>query len=96
MESQHFWEKNEQCFKKGNILEVISTLKSSVKRQEDDEIKAIYGSGPYYLSQLFKKFATDSLKWHNMNPQKRIQHVEQFRKYNPKLEDRFVKPALSE
>ena len=30
-----------------------------------------------------------------MNPQKRIKHVEQFRKYNPKLEDHFVKPALS-
>ena len=30
-----------------------------------------------------------------MNPQKRIKHVEQFRKYNPKLENHFVKPALS-
>ena len=61
--------------------------KSLVKRQEDDEIKAIYGSGPYRLSQPFKKFAIDSINWHNMNPQKRIKHVEQFRKYSPKLED---------
>ena len=30
-----------------------------------------------------------------MNPQKRIKHVKQFRKHNPKLEDHFVKPALS-
>ena len=70
-------------------------LKSLVKRQEDHEVKAIYGSGPYRLSQPFKRFAIDSIKWHNMNPQKRIKHVEQFRKYNPKLEDHFVKPALS-
>ena len=95
IESQHFREKNEQCFKKGNVLEVISTLKSLVRRQEDDKIKAIYGSGPYRLSQPFKKFAIDPIKWHNMNLQKRIKHVEQFRKYNPKLEDHFVKPALS-
>ena len=40
--------------------------KSLVKRQEDDEIKASYGSGPYRLSQPFKKFAIDSINWHNI------------------------------
>ena len=47
MESQHFREKKEQCFKKGTVQEVIATLKSLVTRQEDDEIRAIHGSGRY-------------------------------------------------
>ena len=41
IESQHFWEKMEQSYKKGTVEEVISTLKKMVERQEDDEVRAI-------------------------------------------------------
>ena len=54
MQSQHFWEKKEQCFKKGIVQEEIATLKSLVTRQEDDEIRAIYGSRRCRLSRQFK------------------------------------------
>ena len=81
MESQHFREKKEQCFKKGPVQEVIATLKSLVTRQEDDKIRAIHGSGRYWLSRPFKKFEVDSVKWHGMDPCRRMNHVEQFRKY---------------
>ena len=68
IESQHFREKKEQCLKKGTVYEVIATLKSLVTRQEDNETRAIYGSGPYRLSRQFKKFEIDSVKWQGMDP----------------------------
>ena len=49
IESQHFKEKKEQCFEEGNIKMVIETMKTLIERQEDDEVRAIYASGPYRL-----------------------------------------------
>ena len=53
IESQHFREKKEQHFKKGTVQKVIATLKLLVSRQEDYEIRVIYGSRPYRLSRPF-------------------------------------------
>ena len=72
---------------------MIATLKSLVTRQEDDEITVIYGSGSYRISMPFKKIEIDSVKWHGMDPRKRMKSVEQFRNYCPKMEGNFQKPA---
>ena len=45
IECQHFHKKLEQSYKKGSLETVISTLQKLVERQENVEIKAIYGSG---------------------------------------------------
>ena len=78
IEPRHFREKKEQCFKKATVQEVITILKSLVTRQEDDEIRAMYGSRPYQLSRPFKKFEIDFLKWLGMDLRRRMKHVEQF------------------
>ena len=96
IESQHFREKKEQCFKKGTVQGVIATVKSLVTRQEDDEVRAIYGSGPYRLNKPFKKFEVDSIKWHRMDPLKRKKHVDQFQKYSSNIEKHFQKSESSE
>ena len=54
IESMHFREKEEQSFKKEDIKEVVSTLQAIVKRQQSDEIRAIYGCAPYHLSNATK------------------------------------------
>ena len=95
IESQHFREKKEQCFQTKTVNDVVDTLKSLVLRQQDDEVRAIYGSGPYHLSKSFKKFEIDSLKWHSMDSKQRIKHVNSFRSYRPNLEDNFSRPASS-
>ena len=64
IESKHFCEKNEQNFQRGDIWEVFSTMKNLIDREESDEIKGLYGSGPYYLSKQFEKFVVFSIQWH--------------------------------
>ena len=66
IECQHFRKKLELSYKKGSLEAVISTFQKLVERQENDEIKATYGSGPYSLSKEYSKFKTDSVKWHSM------------------------------
>ena len=38
------------------VEDVIKTFKSLVERQEDEAVRAIYGSSPYRLSVLYKDF----------------------------------------
>ena len=66
-----------------------------MKKQQDNEVRAIYGSGPYKLSNEYNKFWIGNLKWHSMTLEERKKHVLAFRNYNPSLEDRFIKPAKS-
>ena len=54
--------KKEQSFKKGTVEDVIKTFKSLVERQQDEEVRAIYRSGPYRLSDRYKTFEVDSVK----------------------------------
>ena len=85
IESQHFIEKKEQSFKKEDIAEVAETLKRIVERQQNDEIRRLYGSGPYHLAEPYKKFAIDPVKWHSYDPEKRRKLVEKFRNHRPSL-----------
>jgi len=90
-----FSREKEQCFKVGTVEDVVFTLKSLVQRQQDDEIRALYGSGPYKLDKKYKRFSIDSIRWHSMSPEKRKKHVKAFRQYIPTLEDKFRKPTRS-
>ena len=60
-----------------------------MERQQDEEVRAIYRSGPYRLSDCYQKFEVDSVKWHSMDPEARMKHVERFRRYRPTLDDQF-------
>ena len=95
IECQHYLEKKEQSFRKGTVEDVIKTFKSLVERQQDEEVRAIYRSGPYRLSDCYQKFEVDSVKWHSMDPEARMKHVERFRRYRPTLDDQFDKPKSS-
>ena len=95
IESMHFREKEEQSFKKEDIKEVVSTLQAIVKRQQSDEIRAIYGCAPYHLSNAYKKFEVEAVKWHAMETKNRMKHVANFRKYSLSLEEHFNKPVKS-
>ena len=45
IESIHTVEKRKQCFKKENIAAALSDIQSIVKHIEEDEIRALYGTG---------------------------------------------------
>ena len=95
IECQHFREKLEQSYKKGSLETVISTLQKHVERQENDKIKAIYGSASYSLSKQYSKFKIDSMKWYSMAGDYRRKHVKKFRMYKPTLDEECVKPKKS-
>ena len=77
------------------MYDVIKTFKSVVERQKDKEVRAIYRSGPYRLSDRYERFEVDSVKWHSMDPQAQMKHAKQFRRYRPALDDQFDKLKLS-
>ena len=70
-------------------------MKTLIERQQNDEVRALYGSGPYHLSQSYKRFQVDSIRWHSMNPTKKMKHVPSFRQYVPSLDEHFLKPGTS-
>ena len=47
----------EKSYKKRTLPDVISTLKKLVDIQKGDEIRAVYGPGPYRLSTQYACFA---------------------------------------
>ena len=69
IECQHYLEEKEQSFRKGTVEEVIKAFKSLVERQQDEEVRAFYRSGPYRSSDHYKMFEVDSVKWHSMDPE---------------------------
>ena len=75
--------------------DVVKTFKSLVERQQDEEVRAIYRSGPYRFSDCYQKFEVDSVKWHSVDPEARMKHVERFRRYRPTLGNQFDKPKSS-
>ena len=83
IESMHFKKKTEQCHKLLSLTDVIGTLRKIVERKQDDEIRALYGNGPYKLSKEYCRFSVDSLKWHSISSEKRKKHVFLFRIHKP-------------
>ena len=80
IECQHYLEKKEQSFSKGTMEDVVKTFKSLVERQQEEEVRAIYKSGLCRLSDRCKKFQVDYVKWHSVDPEARLKHVERFRR----------------
>ena len=95
IESQHFKEKNEQSFRKSDVEEVIETIKVMIERQQDDEIRALYSSGPYRLADAYKHFEKDSVKWHSLSQEQRLKHVKKFHACHPTPEKLYQKPKMS-
>ena len=58
-------------------------------------VRAIQRSRPYILSDRYKVFEVDSVKWYSMDPESEMKHVEQFQRYSPVLDDQFAKPKSS-
>ena len=75
--------------------DVNGALKKIVERQQDDEIRALYGSESYQLSKEYCRFSVDSLKCHTMSSEEGKKHVLVFRCYKLLLEDQFKKPKQS-
>ena len=67
--------------KKKDVKEVIWTLQAIVKREQSDEIRAMYGCGPYRLSNAYKAFEVEAVKWHAVETKNKMKHVANFRKY---------------
>ena len=93
IEAQHFHQKTEQSFKASTISEIVGTLKTLTERQQNDEVRALYGLRPYHLSPSYRRFQVDSVQWHSMNAKKKMKHVASFRQYVPSLDGHFPKPS---
>ena len=92
IECMHYLEKFEQCFKRGSLETVLTNLKPLIDRQYSEEIRAIYGAGSYSLSSKYAKFRVDNAKWHSWSQERKLQHINAFRNYQPTLSDDFDKP----
>ena len=92
IESIHHIEKLSQCFKKQSIVDVTRNLRDLALRQENDEIRAIYGAGNYSLSTEYSNFKVDSARWHGWDESRRRDHVDKFRKHKPTPSNYFQKP----
>ena len=89
----HFKEKTEQRHKLGSSADVISTLKKIIGREQDDEGRAIYSSGPYKLSNEYNKFSIDNLKWHSMTSEERKKTRVSVQKLQPVLRRQVYKAS---
>lgn len=79
IESKHAAEKRNQNFKKESILAAVSNIQTLIKREETDEVRAIYGAGNYVLSNEYKIFKVQSHLWHSWSTDRKQDHVEKFR-----------------
>ena len=93
IECIHYLKKLKQCFKEGSLEIVLSNLKTLNDRQYSDELRAIYGGGPFSLSGKYAQFKVDSAKWHSWSSDRKLQHIQFFHNFRPKLSDSFDKPA---
>ena len=61
----HAIEKRSQHCRKEKIEIAVSNLHAFVKREEHDEIRAIYVTGRYILPPPYQKFKVKSHIWHS-------------------------------
>ena len=92
IESMHYVEKLKQSFQKLSVLEVINCLQQILTRQEEEEIRAIYGAGSYILADPYKQFRVDSARWHSWSKERRESHVSALNMFEPSLSNSFNKP----
>ena len=56
IESIHVIEKCIQCFKMGNVLEAVNTIKILIECKENEEVLALHGGIRCVLSQEYKNW----------------------------------------
>ena len=90
IESIHAVEERKKCFKKENIATALSNIQSIVKREEEDEIHGLYGTGNYVLAPEFKSFRVLGHIWHSWSEERKKNHIEAFRNHKPTIMDTFT------
>ena len=60
IKSLHAKQKRNQNFKTETVAAEISNIQNIIQREQNDEIRAIYGAGNYVLSPEYKKFQVPS------------------------------------
>ena len=91
VESQHAKQKCIQCFTKGSVLECVNTLRTVIKREEDQEMLALYCGDKHVLSPGYKNWFTT--KWHSWPAERKLKYLHDFQSAKPSLESTFLKPA---
>ena len=95
IESMHPVEKRQQKFQKVSISELLSNIESIIKREEIDEVRALYGAGNYHLASEYEKFKIASHTWHSWSIERISEHIDKFRNYTPTIDDTFQKPSAA-
>ena len=88
----HYVEKLKQSFQKLSVLEVINCLQQILTRQEEEEIRAIYGAGSYILADPYKQFRVDSARWHSWTKERQENHVSALNMFGSSFSNSFNKP----
>ena len=91
----HAKQKRNQNFKTETVPAAISNIPNVIQREQNDEIRAIYGAGNYVLSPEYKKFQGPSHRWHSWSEQRKKDHISKFHQYSPTVDDTFAKPSNS-
>ena len=91
IESKHAEQKRMQCFKKGTTIDVVNTMKELIKREDQQEVLALYGGDKYVLSSGYKQWFNP--KWHNLTDGEKATYLTNFRSSKPSMESTFSKPA---
>ena len=91
IESLHAVEKRKQNFKKEDIVTAMSNIQSIIKREDNEEIRAIYGAGNYVLAPEFKKFQVLSHKWHSWGSTPELSYQNQFQSAKASVASRLRK-----
>jgi hypothetical protein len=91
VESLHAQEKRIQGFKAGDVLTAVKTVELLARREEREEMVALYGSSQYVIAPQYKQFLAPS--WHSWSDDRKQKHLQDFLTYDPTLEDTFPKPA---
>lgn len=60
IESINFVEKMRRYFSKKSVSEVTKPFELFHNRQDQDEVRALYGAGPFSLATKYEKFKVDS------------------------------------
>ena len=48
-----------------SVVEAARSLQGLIERQENDEVRVIYGAGNYILVVPYSKYQVDSSRWHS-------------------------------
>ena len=80
---------------KGEIEIAVSNLHTLPKREEIDEIRAIYGAGSTILSPTYQKFKVQSHIWRPWTKVRKENHVTKFCNYQSTINHSFEKLSAS-